>query len=36
VVENSVQLGELEMARAPAEQQAELQRASMRALVAPI
>jgi 2-polyprenyl-6-methoxyphenol hydroxylase-like FAD-dependent oxidoreductase len=36
VVENSVQLGELEMACAPAEQQAELQRASMRALVAPI
>ena len=36
VVENSVRLGELEMARAPAEQQAELQRASMLALAEPI
>ena len=29
VVENSVRLGELEMARAPAQEQAELQRGSM-------
>jgi 2-polyprenyl-6-methoxyphenol hydroxylase-like FAD-dependent oxidoreductase len=36
VVENSVRLGELEMARAPAQQQAELQRASMLALTEPI
>jgi 2-polyprenyl-6-methoxyphenol hydroxylase-like FAD-dependent oxidoreductase len=36
VVENSVQLGELEMARAPSHQQAELQRASMLALTEPI
>jgi naringenin degradation protein FdeE len=36
VVENSVRLGELEMGRAPAEQQAELQRASMMALAEPI
>jgi 2-polyprenyl-6-methoxyphenol hydroxylase-like FAD-dependent oxidoreductase len=36
VVENSVQLGELEMKQAPAEQQAELQRASMLALAEPI
>lgn len=36
VVENSVRLGELEMQRAPAEQHAELQRASMLALIAPI
>ena len=36
VVENSVRLGELEMARAPSEQQAELQRASMVALAEPI
>jgi 2-polyprenyl-6-methoxyphenol hydroxylase-like FAD-dependent oxidoreductase len=32
VVENSVRLGELEMRRAPASEQAELQRASMKAL----
>ena len=36
VVENSVRLGELEMARAPAQEQAELQRASMLALTEPI
>ena len=36
VVENSVRLGELEMNRAPAQQQAELQRASMLALTEPI
>ena len=36
VVENSVRLGELEMAGAPGEQQAELQRASMLALAEPI
>ena len=36
VVENSVRLGEMEMARAPAQQQAELQRASMLALTEPI
>jgi 2-polyprenyl-6-methoxyphenol hydroxylase-like FAD-dependent oxidoreductase len=36
VVENSVRLGEMEMARAPGEQQAELQRASMLALAEPI
>jgi 2-polyprenyl-6-methoxyphenol hydroxylase-like FAD-dependent oxidoreductase len=36
VVENSVRLGELEMARASGEQQAELQRASMMALAEPI
>jgi 2-polyprenyl-6-methoxyphenol hydroxylase-like FAD-dependent oxidoreductase len=36
VVENSVQLGELEMRRAPGEEQAELQRASMLALNAAI
>jgi 2-polyprenyl-6-methoxyphenol hydroxylase-like FAD-dependent oxidoreductase len=36
VVENSVRLGELEMQRAPAHEQAELQRASMMALAAPI
>jgi 2-polyprenyl-6-methoxyphenol hydroxylase-like FAD-dependent oxidoreductase len=36
VVESSVRLGELEMRRAPAEQHAELQRASMIALTAPI
>ncbi len=36
VVENSVRLGELEMARAPAREQAELQRASMLALIEPI
>jgi 2-polyprenyl-6-methoxyphenol hydroxylase-like FAD-dependent oxidoreductase len=36
VVENSVRLGELEMARAPAREQAELQRASMLALTKPI
>jgi 2-polyprenyl-6-methoxyphenol hydroxylase-like FAD-dependent oxidoreductase len=36
VVENSVRLGELEMKQAPAEQQAELQRASMLALAEPI
>ena len=36
VVENSVRLGEMEMARMPAEQQAELQRASMMALAEPI
>ncbi len=36
VVENSVRLGELEMSRAPAQQQAELQRASMLALTEPI
>ena len=36
VVENSVRLGELEMARAPAQELAELQRASMLALTEPI
>lgn len=36
VVENSVRLGELEMAKAPSQQQAELQRASMQALAQPI
>jgi 2-polyprenyl-6-methoxyphenol hydroxylase-like FAD-dependent oxidoreductase len=36
VVENSVRLGELEMQRAPAHEQAELQRASMMALAEPI
>ena len=36
VVENSVRLGELEMQRAPASEQAELQRASMMALAEPI
>jgi 2-polyprenyl-6-methoxyphenol hydroxylase-like FAD-dependent oxidoreductase len=36
VVENSVRLGELEMARAPAQEQAELQRVSMLALTEPI
>jgi 2-polyprenyl-6-methoxyphenol hydroxylase-like FAD-dependent oxidoreductase len=36
VVENSVRLGELEMQRAPAPEQAELQRASMMALAEPI
>ena len=36
VVENSVRLGELEMQRAPAHEQAELQRASMIALAEPI
>ena len=36
VVENSVRLGELEMARAPAQEQAELQRSSMLALTEPI
>ena len=36
VVENAVQLGELEMARAPSHEQAELQRASMLALTDPI
>ena len=36
VVENSVRLGELEMSRAPAREQAELQRASMLALIEPI
>ena len=36
VVENSVRLGELEMRRAPAHGQAELQRASMMALAEPI
>src|SRR4051812_42995753 len=36
VVENSVRLGELEMRRAPASEQAELQRASMMALAEPI
>jgi 2-polyprenyl-6-methoxyphenol hydroxylase-like FAD-dependent oxidoreductase len=36
VVENSAQLGEMEMVRAPGEQQAELQRASMAALAEPI
>jgi 2-polyprenyl-6-methoxyphenol hydroxylase-like FAD-dependent oxidoreductase len=36
VVENSVRLGELEMRRAPAREQAELQRASMLALTEPI
>jgi 2-polyprenyl-6-methoxyphenol hydroxylase-like FAD-dependent oxidoreductase len=36
VVENSVRLGELEMRRAPASEQAELQRVSMRALAEPI
>jgi 2-polyprenyl-6-methoxyphenol hydroxylase-like FAD-dependent oxidoreductase len=36
VVQNSVRLGELEMRRAPAPEQAELQRASMRALAEPI
>ena len=36
VVENSVRLGELEMDRAPAPEQAELQRASMLALTEPI
>jgi 2-polyprenyl-6-methoxyphenol hydroxylase-like FAD-dependent oxidoreductase len=36
VVENSVRLGELEMRRAPASEQAALQRASMMALAEPI
>jgi 2-polyprenyl-6-methoxyphenol hydroxylase-like FAD-dependent oxidoreductase len=36
VVENSIRLGELEMARAPAQEQAELQRTSMMALAEPI
>ena len=36
VVENSVRLGQLEMQRAPASEQAELQRASMAALAEPI
>jgi len=36
VVENSARLGELEMARAPAQEQADLQRASMLALTEPI
>jgi 2-polyprenyl-6-methoxyphenol hydroxylase-like FAD-dependent oxidoreductase len=36
VVENSVRLGELEIRRAPAAEQAELQRASMMALAEPI
>jgi 2-polyprenyl-6-methoxyphenol hydroxylase-like FAD-dependent oxidoreductase len=36
VVENSVRLGELEMQRAPAQEQAELQRTSMMALAEPI
>jgi 2-polyprenyl-6-methoxyphenol hydroxylase-like FAD-dependent oxidoreductase len=36
VVENSVRLGEMEMHRAPGEEQAELQRASMLALNAAI
>ena len=36
VVENSVRLGELEMRRAPAHEQAELQRTSMMALAEPI
>ena len=36
VVENSVRLGELEMRRAPAQEQAELQRVSMMALAEPI
>ena len=36
VVENSVRLGELEMRRAPGEEQAALQRASMLALNAAI
>lgn len=36
VVDNSVRLGELEMGRAPAQEQAELQRASMMALAGPI
>ena len=36
VVENSVRLGEMEMARAPAQEQADLQRASMVALIEPI
>ena len=36
VVANSVRLGELEMARAPAQEQAQLQRASMMALSEPI
>ena len=36
VVENSVRLGELEMDRARAPEQAELQRASMLALTEPI
>ncbi len=36
VVDNSVRLGELEIARAPGQEQAELQRASMLALTEPI
>jgi 2-polyprenyl-6-methoxyphenol hydroxylase-like FAD-dependent oxidoreductase len=36
VVENSVRLGELEMQRVPAAEQAELQRVSMMALAEPI